>query len=659
MTTEAPAPKPAGPVRDVPVDWEALEDAFENNAPEVHSYLHLATGDVLRVVDGVADPQMHARINGDTNYLRIAPVSSREQYRWMERYIPMVEETDLRGKLAASIDGKGAFRRFKDVLMTHGVERERWFAFRSERLRTFMEAWLVAHALNAIPRPQWPQGQPENAPTETASADAPVDPAAPPQVDTRERRGRNADSLRKHLREVIDGLGPRDLETLSAFGDFLKARRIARAYAHHHDHHADGNYDDGPASTDTPAEAPVDVTSLAPEQPSARGRRGVDGTVQDDLASCRATVRVRLRRPTASVRDVANARVPPPEEAVEIAVANPDEPRPLVLDRLFAQLLGEALHHARDVLLPVAIAADRVRLPVLPPQSLGRLAQERVRVLGHLEVRVRSADLEHRPALALHGAIRGHPDRLDEEVIGEDVRQDPIRLDHAPRRRAEVPIPVALRPRRRVEVVLEHQLLRRAHRRLRFVLVGALGQREQRVNPRQHPLFLAARRPFGLGHPRRPSVDAETLAHLLERRAVRILVRRAEHLVRVLMRHLVLQHLEHDAPGLRHEQPSRQLDRATITAPQAEPSIGIVELDRRRAQGLAEVLPVDRVPRAVQLADGGGFELGGELGSVASVRVHPDGVPPCLPVVNGVPPCLPVVNGEQTRFSYDLTAHRS
>jgi len=35
-------------VRDIPIDWEALEDAFENNAPEVHSYLHLVTGDVLR-----------------------------------------------------------------------------------------------------------------------------------------------------------------------------------------------------------------------------------------------------------------------------------------------------------------------------------------------------------------------------------------------------------------------------------------------------------------------------------------------------------------------------------------------------------------------------------------------------------------------------------
>ena len=275
MTTEAPAPKPAGPVRDVPVDWEALEDAFENNAPEVHSYLHLTTGDVLRVVDGVADPQMHARINGDTNYLRIAPVSSREQYRWMERYIPMVEETDLRGKLAASIDGKGAFRRFKDVLMTHGVERERWFAFRSERLRTFMEAWLVAHALNAIPRPQWPQGQPENAPAEANKADAPADSATTP-TDTRERRGRNADALRKHLREAIDALGPRDLETLAAFGDFLKARRIARAYAHHHDHHdhhdqaIESGHDEPPASTDMPVDPPVDAMPLVAARLSHR-----------------------------------------------------------------------------------------------------------------------------------------------------------------------------------------------------------------------------------------------------------------------------------------------------------------------------------------------------------------------------------------------------
>jgi hypothetical protein len=220
-----------GALRDVPVDWEALEDAFENNAPEVHSYLHLATGEVLRVVDGVADPQMHVRIASDGNYLRVDPVSSREQYRWMERFIPMVDEPELRGKLAQAIDGKGAFRRFKDVLMNYATERERWFAFRSERLRTFMEAWLNAHAIQAIARPAWAEGtappEPEVAPESTE------DPAPKSQSG---RRARNAEMLREQLKELGDALGPRDLDMIVGFAEFLKARRAARGFAHHHEH---------------------------------------------------------------------------------------------------------------------------------------------------------------------------------------------------------------------------------------------------------------------------------------------------------------------------------------------------------------------------------------------------------------------------------------
>lgn len=231
------------PLREVPVDWEALEDAFENNAPEVHSYLHLTTGEVLRVVDGVADPQMHARISADPNYLRIDPVSSREQYRWMERFIPMVDDTELRGKLAHAIDGKGAFRRFKDVLMTYAADRERWFAFRSERLRTFMEAWLNAHAIQAVPRPGWSDDPPasveEVAPESTESSAVPV--AVPPATEseppksTKKHQQRNVESLRQLLKEIGDALGARELENLVAFGEFLKARRAARSFAQHHE----------------------------------------------------------------------------------------------------------------------------------------------------------------------------------------------------------------------------------------------------------------------------------------------------------------------------------------------------------------------------------------------------------------------------------------
>ncbi len=231
-------PTPTGPLKDVPVDWEALEDAFENNAPEVHSYLHLVTGEVLRVVDGVADPQMHVRIASDPNYLRIDPVSSREQYRWMERFIPMVEDNDLRAKLTIAIDGKGAFRRFKDVLMAFGPDREKWFTFRSERLRTFMEAWLTAHAIKAIPRPQWlePGEDRESSPESIApsSSSASLPDSEGPRSSSGRRR--SAEASRAHLKELADGLGPRDLDVLVTFAEFLKARRAARGFAHHHEH---------------------------------------------------------------------------------------------------------------------------------------------------------------------------------------------------------------------------------------------------------------------------------------------------------------------------------------------------------------------------------------------------------------------------------------
>lgn len=240
------------PPRDVPIDWEALEDAFENNAPEVHSYLHLSTGEVLRVVDGIADPEMHQRIASDTSYMRVEPVSSREQYRWMERFIPMVEDKPLSDLLTQAIDGKGAFRRFKDVLMSHGAERERWFAFRSERLRVFMEAWLAAHALKPVPRVVWPSEtskEPKEA-TATSAVAAPQDAAA--------RRSRSLEAQRKQLHDLIETLGARDLDKVHAFAEFVKARRASRSYGPR-----EGSADAGALESD-PVASPAPLTPPAP-----------------------------------------------------------------------------------------------------------------------------------------------------------------------------------------------------------------------------------------------------------------------------------------------------------------------------------------------------------------------------------------------------------
>jgi hypothetical protein len=231
-----------GDTLEVPVAWEALEDAFENNAPEVHSYLHFDTGEVIRVVDGVADPSMHARIMSDSRYLRIDPVSSREQYRWMERFIATVEDPELRRRLNISIDGKGAFRRFKDALMGQPVDRERWFAFRSERLRSCMESWLTAHGIHSVERPTW------HVPT----ADE-IEPEVQPPLDEpieRVSRSAGGDVHRKRLHDLVDRLSSRDLEKAGSFLEFLAERHSSSIPGLKPDSGSPVEPSDEPAETD-------------------------------------------------------------------------------------------------------------------------------------------------------------------------------------------------------------------------------------------------------------------------------------------------------------------------------------------------------------------------------------------------------------------------
>lgn len=196
--------------------WEALEDAFENNAAEVHSYLHMETGEVVRLVDGVADPAVQGRIAADPKYLHVDPVSSREQYRWMERFIESVQDAEFKERLVRSIDGKGAFRRFKDALAGSAVERERWFQFRRERLKASMDVWLETHGIEVVPRVSW-----------TVPSAEEVQPRA--EVGEVERRSRVdvVDEQRTRLRDLAELVPARDLDAAVAFLEFLHGRRRA------------------------------------------------------------------------------------------------------------------------------------------------------------------------------------------------------------------------------------------------------------------------------------------------------------------------------------------------------------------------------------------------------------------------------------------------
>lgn len=196
------------------LDWDALEVAVERNAADTESFLDLATGQVVAIVAG--DPEAPLRRSEVSenirNYLRIEPASSREQYRWMERFVGSVADPQLRERLIISIDGKGAFRRFKDVLLAYPAERERWFAYRAELLHWHIQQWLDEHGLSPTNLPPWGEARPP--------AELPM-VSGKPVVHGAEAPG---EALRRQARDLVESLAAIELPSAIAFLEFLRDR---------------------------------------------------------------------------------------------------------------------------------------------------------------------------------------------------------------------------------------------------------------------------------------------------------------------------------------------------------------------------------------------------------------------------------------------------
>lgn len=231
MPVRPAAPVTRGPVR-IELDWDALEIAVERNSPDTDSYLDLTTGRVLTITSG--DPE--AAINRQTvsenirNFLRIEPASSREQYRWMERFVGSVADEALRERLIISIDGKGAFRRFKDVLLAYPAERERWFSYRADLLHWHIHNWLEQHEIKTTNEPPWGQVEP---PQELPTVGRPI-------VHGTEAPG---EALRRQARELIETIPAIELPTAIAFMEFLK-QRAAESIAKHAGEHDPTDHDE-------------------------------------------------------------------------------------------------------------------------------------------------------------------------------------------------------------------------------------------------------------------------------------------------------------------------------------------------------------------------------------------------------------------------------
>jgi len=85
-------------------------------------------------------------IDGSDDYVAVERIPSHEAYQWMVDFVDeMVAPTDEHAarKLSIALNGKGAFRRFKDTL--HGVD-DQWlqacYQWRDKQLKAAVDEWL-------------------------------------------------------------------------------------------------------------------------------------------------------------------------------------------------------------------------------------------------------------------------------------------------------------------------------------------------------------------------------------------------------------------------------------------------------------------------------------------------------------------------------------
>ncbi len=140
----------------LPIDWDDLETALTWRFDEGGHYLDLTTGEIIASTghedDVMSEEDVEAGL-ADGRLLLIEPLESSVEYDWMSKFTASVTDPTLAKLLDVALSGKGAFRRFKDVLAERSAERERWLAFHGDRVREAAREWLKANGIEPTNQP--------------------------------------------------------------------------------------------------------------------------------------------------------------------------------------------------------------------------------------------------------------------------------------------------------------------------------------------------------------------------------------------------------------------------------------------------------------------------------------------------------------------------
>jgi hypothetical protein len=134
-------------LKPLPVSLDELAGVLEGDPLQGGGRIELATGQVWPDAPfeyrSELSEEEEDELEDPDKWLWVHSEGSRDGYRDMQRFIQTVSDPDQADRLDIAITGRGAFRRFKDVLAQWPEELDRWYAFSTERQYGRARAWLA------------------------------------------------------------------------------------------------------------------------------------------------------------------------------------------------------------------------------------------------------------------------------------------------------------------------------------------------------------------------------------------------------------------------------------------------------------------------------------------------------------------------------------
>ncbi|OGD15859.1 hypothetical protein A2V47_07860 [Candidatus Atribacteria bacterium RBG_19FT_COMBO_35_14] len=155
------------------VDLEMIASAMDDVARvDMDYYLDKETGEVIFLLEEISryveeeDENLRKELldwqkkdikvaqdilfKNPDRYIYIPEGSPCNGYDLMVEFAETIEDDLLREKLHIALDGKGAFRRFKNVIADYPDYREKWFRFRDERINKKVIEWLNSMGIEPV-----------------------------------------------------------------------------------------------------------------------------------------------------------------------------------------------------------------------------------------------------------------------------------------------------------------------------------------------------------------------------------------------------------------------------------------------------------------------------------------------------------------------------